>query len=125
MSNDDYDIIIDINSIRFLKDKGWKITNPNEREKEMKDTLKSKSIVSILGHSNRGKTFILQKLCDIKLKSGYRVHTKGISIKVPEDQNILLLDDQGTNASLLLDKSEEDKRNKPNFIEELEHFNLC
>ena len=93
----------------------------------MKDILKSakKSIVSILGHSNRGKIFILQKLCDVKLKSGYQVHTKGISIKVPEDQNILLLDTQGTNAPLLWDESEEDKRSKPNFIEELEHINLC
>ena len=127
MSNNNYDIIIDINSIRFLNNKGWEISYPNGKEEEMKQILKSakKSIVSILGHSNRGKTFILQKLCDVTLKSGYQVHTKGISIKVPEEQNILLLDTQGTNAPLLIEEGEEDKRNKPNFIEELEHINLC
>ena len=127
MSNNDYDIIIDINSIRFLNNRGWKILYPNKNEDEMKKILKfaKKNIVSILGHSNRGKTFILEKLSDICLKSGYQVHTKGISIKVPEDQNILLLDTQGTNAPLLLEDDEEDKRNEINFIKELEHINLC
>ena len=55
MSIDNYDIIIDINSIRFLKSKGWKIYYL--KEKELKSS--KKSIVLILGHSNKGKTYIL------------------------------------------------------------------
>ncbi len=127
MSDDEYDIIIDINSIRFLNKEGWKISYRQGKEEQIKDTLKNskKAIVSILGHSNRGKTYILQKLGESKLKSGFHVHTKGISIKIPEDQNILILDTQGTNAPLLLEEGEEDHRNDPNFIKELEHINLC
>lgn len=127
MSIDNYDIIIDINSIRFLKSKGWKIYYLKEKELKTKEILKSskKSIVSILGHSNRGKTYILQKLSGINLESGYQIQTKGLSIKIPDDQNILLLDTQGTNAPLLLEEDEEDKRNDQNFIEVLENINLC
>jgi len=121
MSIDKYDIIIDINSIRFLKSKGWKIYYLKEKEKKTKEILKSskKTIVSILGNSNRGKTYILQKLSGINLESGYQVQTKGLSIKIPDDQNILLLDTQGTNAPLLIKKDEEDKRNDQNFLEVL------
>ena len=59
-----------------------------------------------MGHSNRGKTYILNKLSDTDLECGYQVQTKGISIKIPKgrvvwlrDQNILILDTQGTNTS--------------------------
>lgn len=127
MSIDKYDIIIDINSIRLLKSKGWKIYYLKEKEKKTKEILKSskKTIVSILGHSNRGKTYILQKISGINLESGYQVQTKGLSIKIPDDQNILLLDTQGTNAPLLIEEDEEDKRNDQNFLEVLEYINLC
>jgi len=127
MSDDEYDVIIDINSIRFLNKEGWKISYHQGKEEEIKDILKKakKVIVSILGHSNRGKTYILQKLGESKLKSGFQVHTKGISIRIPEDQNILILDTQGTNAPLLLEEGEKDNRKDPNFIKELEHINLC
>ena len=36
---DEYDAIIDINSIRFLKDKGWEISYNNIKEKEIKEIL--------------------------------------------------------------------------------------
>ena len=32
-----FDAIIDINSIRFLKDKGWEISYNNIKEKEIKE----------------------------------------------------------------------------------------
>ena len=64
---------------------------------------------------------ILQKLSGINLESGYQIQTKGLNIKIPEDQNILLLDTQGTNAFL----DEEDKRNDQNFIKVFENINLC
>ena len=125
-SYDQYDAIIDINSIRFLN-KGWNIYYNNEKEEETKKILNytKKYIVSMLGHSNRGKTYILNKLSNINLQSGYQIQTKGISIKIPENQNIIILDTQGTNAPLLLEENEEDKRNQPDFQKDLEYINLC
>ena len=124
-----YDIIIDITSIKFLKEKGWNIifTGDRKRQDALKEIIKStkKSIVSILGHSNRGKTYILQKISGEKLSPGYQIQTLGLSIKIPENRNMVLLDTAGTNAPLLIDDNAEDPRNKPNFQKELDKINLC
>ena len=137
MSNDNYhneniknyDIIIDITSIKFLKEKGWNIifTGDETRQDALKQIIKStsKSIVSILGHSNRGKTYILQKISGEHLSPGYQIQTLGLSIKIPENRNMILLDTAGTNAPLLVDDNAEDPRNKPNFQKELDKINLC
>lgn len=128
MESEKYDVIIDINSIRFLQQKGWKIIyTSKEKENNFKEMLKSsnKSIVSILGHSNRGKTYILQRISGIKLEAGYQIQTKGLSIKIPEKKNILLLDTAGTNAPLLVEEGEVDRRNEKNFHKELDEINLC
>ena len=64
MNQDDekYDAIIDINSIIKLKD-GWdiKYNGDIERINKTKSIIQSnnKIFISILGHSNRGKTYIL------------------------------------------------------------------
>ena len=124
-----YDIIIDITSIRFLKEKGWKIifTGDQSNQSKIKENIikTTKSIVSILGHSNRGKTYILQKISGISLSAGYQIQTKGLSIKIPDERNMILLDTAGTNAPLLVDDDGDEPRNKPNFQKELDKINLC
>ena len=121
-----YDIIIDINSIRHLKE-GWKILYPNGDMDNLKKAIENsaKSIVSILGHSNRGKTHILQRISGVNLECGYQIQTKGLSIKLPKDKNLLILDTAGTNAPLLLEEGEKDLRNDKNFQKELYNINLC
>ena len=124
-----YDIIIDITSIRFLDKIGWKIiyTGEKEKQKKIKDLIYSnekKTIISILGHSNRGKSYILQKISGEKLNAGFQIQTRGISIKIPEHMNLMLLDTAGTNAPLLI-SGNDDPRNKPNFQKELDYINLC
>ena len=126
-----YDVIIDITSIRFLKDSGWNIlfTGNQNRKTELRETIKltKKSIVSILGHSNRGKTYILQKISGETLNPGFQIQTLGLSIKIPQGRNMILLDTAGTNAPLLVDEKDDkdDPRNKPNFQKELDKINLC
>jgi ABC-type nitrate/sulfonate/bicarbonate transport system ATPase subunit len=117
-NSEKYDIVVDINSIMKLN-QGWEIKYFGDEEKIINSKRKiktsNKNFISVLGHSNRGKTYILQKLSGVDLKSGYQIHTKGISIKIPEHKNIMLLDTQGTNAPLLLQEGEEDKRRDPNL----------
>ena len=127
-SNDsnEYDLIINIDSIRFLQNPGWKIeyferTN-YDKDKIRKAVEDSKmTIVSVLGNSNRGKTHLLQKLSDIKLKSGYQIQTKGLSIKI-YGKDIILLDTAGTNAPLLIDNINNDIWP---VQKELDHIHLC
>lgn len=123
----EYDLIININSIRFLNKPGWKMEF-FERTNFNKDAIRKAvenskmTIVSVLGNSNRGKTHLLQKISDVNLKSGYQIQTKGLSIKINEKEDIILLDTAGTNAPLLV----EDKNN-PKWPEqkEIDYIQSC
>ena len=125
-NSNDYDLIINIDSIRFLNDPGWSIEyfeSKNYDKKKIKEIVESSkmTIVSVLGNSNRGKTHILRKLSGVNLKSGYQIQTKGLSIKIYK-KDIILLDTAGTNAPLLV----EDKTcfERPNQ-KEIDHIHLC
>ena len=123
-----YDIVVDINSIKKLKE-GWEIKYFANQEniKTLKDKIRksNKNFISVLGHSNRGKTYILQKICKEKLKPGYEITTKGISIK-SYGENAFLLDTVGTNAPLLVEESDKDPRDEPDFYsKQLDEINLC
>ena len=127
-NNEKYDIVVDINSIMKLNP-GWEITyygDPNKIEESKKKIKTSnKNFISVLGHSNRGKTYILQKICKEELKPGYEITTKGISIK-SYGNNAILLDTVGTNAPLLVEDGDEDPRDQPDFYsKKLDEINLC
>ena len=116
-----YDIIIDINSIRNLNKSGWKIIYSGNKDKLKKEIEKSKKvIISVLGNSNRGKTYLLQKISGENLESGYQIQTKGLSLKI-HDNDIILLDTAGTNTPLLIDN----ELNKRPNQKELNYINLC
>ena len=125
-----YDIVVDINSIKKLKE-GWDIKyfgKPDNIETLKAKIRKSnKNFISVLGHSNRGKTYILQKICKETLKPGYEITTKGISIK-SYGENAFLLDTVGTNAPLLVEESGRggrDPRDDPDFYsKQLDEINL-
>jgi ABC-type taurine transport system ATPase subunit len=60
-----------------------------------------KAIVSVLGLFNKGKTFLLNQICNINLPSGLKVNTKGLSFQEPNNnKNIVLLDTAGASAPL-------------------------
>ena len=123
-----YDIVVDINSIMKLN-QGWEIIYYGDSKKieESKKKIKSsnKNFISVLGHSNRGKTYILQKICKEELLPGYEITTKGISIK-SYGNNAILLDTVGTNAPLLVEDGSKDPRDEPDFYsKQLDEINLC
>ena len=119
IEKNNYDVIIDIDSINCLNTKGWRITYNNEAQKEMIEKLK-KIYVSVLGNSNRGKTHILQKLGGTYLPAGYQIQTKGLSLKFAEG-DIILMDTAGTNVPLILDDLHKTRPTQ----EELEKIKLC
>ena len=109
-----YDVIIDITSIQKLNNPGWKISYHNNKKIEPENRI----VVSVLGNSNRGKTYLLQKLSGNNLESGYQVQTKGLSMKFHGD--IIYLDTAGTNVPLLVEKDEK----RPNE-EQINSIRLC
>jgi len=106
---DFYDIIIKINSIRDILN-GWKIEF-SKNGKDYYNKLKIENFLKIgaIGDGNKGKTFLLQKLADIELPTGYNIKTEGLSIRCPdmdsENQNIILLDSKGEDYPLLEDSN--------------------
>ena len=123
---DQYDIIVEIDSIKYLKDPGWKIVY-NEKyfeKKIIQDIIENgkKTIVAVLGNSNRGKTHILHKLSGVNFESGYQIQTKGLSIKIHE-KNLILLDTAGTNAPLLVDNKI--ANNSRPTQQEIDNIHLC
>lgn len=98
-----YDLIIDINSIEYLST-GWTI-NYSEKGIKLYEALKNNKscVVGVIGNANKGKSFLLQKIAGIQLPSGYNVRTEGLSVKYPEikEKNIILLDTAGQDAPLL------------------------
>ena len=116
---DKYDFIVDIDSIRSLNNEGWQLYESHQSI--MKEFLNAslKKIISVLGNSNRGKTYLLQKLSGEVLPTGFQIHTRGLSIK-QMDNDLMLLDTAGTNIPLLLDRSND----RPNE-KEINDIYLC
>ena len=120
----DYDIIIDINSMKPLLDMGWEIFK-TQRYEEKKDI--ASVLISVFGNHNTGKSFILSKISGINLPYGYSISTKGLSTKYLDNQNIVLLDSFGLNQSLVqnevykLSKSK-DELSEKEYIDEVTDF---
>lgn len=60
---DDYDAIVEINSIKSLKKKGWILYYNKERKERYQQMISEETLkIGVIGHNNVGKTFILSKL---------------------------------------------------------------
>ena len=106
-----YDMICEIESITGLYNNGWKIRK-NKRGEEKYNELKNKPglIVTAIGNKNKGKSFLLQKICKKELPRGFSVTTVGLSISFPEsfENDIIILDTCGFESPLLeLDETNE------------------
>ena len=103
-----YDIIIRSDSFRSLQKKpntenyGWDVVSRQGFDYE-KAKKKDLIIVSVIGNRNKGKSYMLSKLANIKLPCGTSVRTEGISAKYPEVDNtsLLILDSAGFETALV------------------------
>ena len=111
-----YDVIINIKSIASLsKEEGWPI-KWNMNRKDSISKLKDENLlkVGILGNGNVGKSFLLSRLFQMKIPSGYSVITEGLSLKYNEEDKYTILDSAGLQTPLLADEKYEDKDEEKN-----------
>ena len=122
-----YDIVIDIKTILDLV-KGWNIILNGNEENQLRILKKfdeKNFVISVIGNSNRGKTYILNKISDFKeMEEGskFSVQTKGLSIKSPKDKEFILMDTVGFNAPILIedeDNNIREKKKEDNFDEKI------
>jgi hypothetical protein len=120
--DDYYDIIIDVKSIKSIKE-GWKVISSEEGKKRYKEYKKQKLLkIGAIGNSKKGKSFLLNKISKIDLKIGVSNQTNGLSIKYPELKknskgHIIILDSAGFEKPIL--KEIDDlNQNKNEIMEE-------
>ena len=96
-----YDIIGNINSIQNVSIDGWDFYMNEEGFKidQSKDIVE-RLVIGVMGNRNKGKSFILQILSGVSLKTGTTINTIGISIKYL-DNKYVLLDCAGSESPLL------------------------
>ena len=123
-----YDAIVEINSIKSLKNKGWTLYYNKERKEKYQQMISEETIkIGVIGHNNVGKTFILSKLSNANLNPGYSLETKGISIKYSEIKKgelkgLCILDSAGFETPLLKEEIEEVKNIKEENNEFKQNF---
>ena len=111
-----YDVVINIKSINSLtKPEGWPIKWNLER-KDIYEKIKSENLlkVGVLGNGNVGKSFLLSRLFNINIPSGYSVITEGLSLKYNENESYTILDSAGLQTPLIKDEEilKDDKENE-------------
>ena len=116
-----YDIILDLKSLSNLQE-GFPIIY-SEKGKEKYDAWNNKKVcmISAIGNSNKGKTYILSKIFETELPFGHT--TKGISIKYPDNIFIkhpfdrhIILDTEGSGKSIKISDEDKNEINKLNGI---------
>ena len=83
--NDFYDIVLDLQSLSNLKE-GFKIYYSEKGKKKINECkYESGAVITAIGNSNQGKSYILSKISDFNIPSGYHVNTHGLSIYFPDN----------------------------------------
>ena len=109
-----YDVVINIKSIASLtKPEGWPI-KWNPKRKEIIENIKKDKLlkVGVLGNGNVGKSFLLSRLFNINIPSGYSVITEGLNLKFNENEFYTILDSAGLQTPLIKEEKEEKEENQ-------------
>ena len=107
----DYDIILCVDSIRNLTNKGWIIKYNKTEGKSIYEESKYKKtiVVGVVGNGNKGKSFLLKKLSEYEIPMGFNVKTEGLSIIYGKTgkKNLAILDSAGQETPLLMENKKE------------------
>ena len=119
-----YDISLNIQNIKDIAQEGWEVV--------LKDQIEFKSPllkIGIIGESKKGKTYILQKLLDIKINDDLIIKTKGLGVKyhkIPNEDfsqnNFVILDSEGIEKPVLDSENSNLLINNNNELNEMEEL---
>ena len=115
-----YDIIIKLNSLNELTLDGWEISYS---QKFIEEREKYKNVViipvSVIGESNKGKSYLLAKISNSVLPEGFTEKTEGISVKylITKYLQCALIDSAGGQTPII--KDEKNDKYFINLIKEI------
>ena len=101
-----YDTIIDFDSLKIAceTEKGFNVLFSEKGYKNYEiQKEKDSIIIGVIGHANKGKSYILSKISHEELPRGHSVATKGISVKYSkiENKRFIILDSAGSETPLI------------------------
>lgn len=77
-----FNLIINLDSFKKLKNEGWSVSYNKEGKENMKIQKKNNIVIGIIGNKNRGKSYLLGRIIGLKNyenPNGFLVTTHGIS----------------------------------------------
>ena len=99
---DVYDLVVQIESIKSLFNKGWNIKGTDYGKEKLNLYEHTGSVVvTAIGNKNKGKSFILNKISEKEIPRGFTVDTQGLSIIYPQKRPVIILDTCGSESPLL------------------------
>lgn len=99
---DIYDLVVQIESIKSLFNKGWNIKGTDYGKEKLNLYEHTGSVVvTAIRNKNKGKSFILNKISEKEIPRGFTVDTQGLSIIYPKKRPVIILDTCGSESPLL------------------------
>ena len=119
--NDFYDIVLDLKSLSNLKE-GFPIEYTEKGRKKINEFKNEYfSVITAIGNSKQGKSFILSKISNINISSGHHINTNGLSILFPDNyylnKNYIIIDTEGTQNEIKIDNEIRNEMKKLTNIE--------
>jgi len=122
-----YDVVLELKSLSKLTD-GFPIIY-TEKGKEKIDKVKNEDgcVITAIGNSNQGKSFILSRISEMDIPSGHSISTRGLSIVFPDNlkqkgsnQRFIILDTEGSQNAITISDEDRKKIYELNEMEKIE-----
>ena len=122
-----YDVILDLQSLANITE-GFNIIYTDKGQEKVKELKEKEGIViTAIGNSNQGKSYILSKISEINIPSGYSISTKGLSIFFPDNlaekganKRYIILDTEGSQNAITIKENDRIEFDKLKGIERMD-----
>jgi len=122
-----YDVILDLQSLANITE-GFNIIYTDKGQEKVKELKEKEGIViTAIGNSNQGKSYILSKISEINIPSGYSISTKGLSIFFPDNlaekganRRYIILDTEGSQNAITITEKDRNEIDKLKEIERMD-----
>ena len=124
--NEFYDIILDLKSLSNLKE-GFDIKYTEKGRDRINEFKKEDGcVITAIGNSNKGKSYILSKISELEVPSGHHLTTHGLSILFPDNltktsnRRFIILDTEGSQNAITIDNEKRKEIEKLKENEKIE-----
>ncbi len=124
-----YDVVLKLESLASIKN-GFDIHyTPKGKEKIEELKKKDGCVITAIGNSNQGKSFLLSRISQIDMPSGHSISTKGLSILFPDNlsekdsnKRFIILDTEGSQNAIKIEEKDRKEMDKLKEMEKIDRI---